>query len=147
MAKSNVPRRSHSPLSEGDYALLADFRSELRKFLHFSKAAAKAAGVHPQQHQAMLIIRGSRERDSVTVGELALKLRVRHHTAVELAGRMEAEGLIRKTVNLADGRQVLIRLTPRSERVLRQLSAAHKAELARVGPALKEILTHLKIIS
>lgn len=138
---------SAAPLSEHDYRLLADFRSELRDFLHFSEDAAKAVGLHPQQHQAMLLICGSPHREAMTVGELAQKLKIRHHTAVELVNRMEAEGLVEKATDPTDGRRVLLRLTPLSEHLLRQLSASHKAELARLGPALKEILTHLGIFS
>ena len=41
-----------------DYAALARFRYELRKFQAFSKAAADQAGLTPQQHQALLTIRG-----------------------------------------------------------------------------------------
>jgi DNA-binding MarR family transcriptional regulator len=135
------------PLSERDYQLLADFRGELRDFLHFSENAAREVGLHPQQHQAMLVICGAPDRDSISVGELAQKLRVRHHTAVELVNRMAAEGLVQKSPDPADGRRVLLRLTSRSQHLLRQLSASHKAELVRLGPALKEILTHLGIFS
>jgi DNA-binding MarR family transcriptional regulator len=141
------PSRRPTALSEADYGLLAAFRQELREFLHFSEHAARAAGVRPQQHQAMLAIRGAPQRDRVTVGELAQKLKIKHHSAVELAARMEAAGLLAKAGDSADRRRVLIRLTARGERALKDLSAAHKAELARIGPALQEILTHLGILS
>jgi DNA-binding MarR family transcriptional regulator len=143
MAKA---RTSHpAPLSEHDYQLLADFRFELREFLHFSEMAAYDAGLHPQQHQALLVVRGSRHPE-VTVGEIALRLKVKPHTAVELINRMAAEGLVRKVADPQDGRRVLLQLTPRSERLLNKLSSAHKTELARVGPALEEILTHLRVL-
>ena len=145
MPKTAQPDSASPDLPDRDYQLLADFRFALREFLHFSEEAAQGAGLHPQQHQALLIVRGSRNPD-VTVGEIADRLKVRPNTAVELINRMEAEGLVRKAADPADGRRVLIQLTPRSDRLLGKLSAAHKAELARVGPALKEILTHLKII-
>jgi DNA-binding MarR family transcriptional regulator len=140
-------RRRSSALSGTDYELLAAFRHELRQFLHFSEQAARAAGVHPQQHQAMLVIRGFPKRDFVTVGELALKLKIKPHSAVGLVARMETAGLVTKAADPDDRRRVLIRTTSRGELALKHLSTAHKAELARVGPALKEILTHLKIIS
>jgi DNA-binding MarR family transcriptional regulator len=142
---SSVPNSS-SALSDDDYRHLADFRSELREFLHFSEAAAYAAGIHPQQHQALLMIRGSPQPDVVTVGELALRLKIKPHTALELVNRMVTENLLTTASDPADGRRVLLRLTRPGERLLGKLSAAHKAELARVGPALKEILTHLQIL-
>ncbi|HWW03374.1 MAG TPA: helix-turn-helix domain-containing protein [Candidatus Acidoferrum sp.] len=36
----------------------------------------------PQQHQALLAIQGFPGRDCVTVGELAERLQLRHHSAV-----------------------------------------------------------------
>ena len=144
MPATRIRNRSSEAFSERDYALLAAFRQELREFLHFSEKAARAAGLHPRQHQALLAVRGYPRRDAVTVGDLAGKLKIRHHTAVELVNRMEAKGLIRKGGDPDDGRRVLVRLTGRGERALEKLSAAHKAELARVGPALKEILSHLQ---
>lgn len=134
-----------APLSEHDYQLLADFRSELRDFLHFSENAAKAVGLHPQQHQALLVICGCSHPDSFTLGELAQRLKIRPHSAVELVNRMEAKGLVRKASDPTDGRRVLLHLTLRSEELLRELSATHKAELVRLAPALKEILTHFEI--
>ncbi len=146
MPTPGTKRRRPTVLSETDYRLLAAFRHKLREFIHFSEKAARAAGVFPQQHQAMLVIRGFPRRDVVTVGELASNLKVKHHSAVELVTRMQREGLVTRSADPDDRRRALIRLTPRSERVLKKLSAAHKAELARVGPALKEILTDLAII-
>jgi len=95
----------------------------------------------------MLAIRGFSKRNFITVGELALKLKIEPHSAAGLVARMETEGLVTKAADPDDKRRVLIRTTPRGDRALRHLSTAHKAELARVGPALKKILTHLEIIS
>ncbi len=35
-----------------------DFRYEIRRFLNFSENVARAAGIEPQQHQALLAIKG-----------------------------------------------------------------------------------------
>jgi DNA-binding MarR family transcriptional regulator len=147
MRKARGTSKGRTPLSGNDYELLASFRQRLREFLHFSENAARSAGVHPQQHQALLAIRGSPGRSFLTVGEIASSLKIRHNSAVELVNRMESEGLVLKVADADDGRRVQIHLTRSSERVLKRLSVAHKAELARVGPALKEILTNLKIAS
>lgn len=139
------PSPSARLLSERDYRLLADFRGELREFLCFSENAAREVGLHPQQHQALLLICGSPGGSSFALGELAHRLKIRHHSAVELVNRMEAKGLVRKAADPADRRRVLLKLTPRSRKLLRELSTSHKAELARLAPALKEILTHFEI--
>ena len=56
-----------SPLLES----LAEFRFELRKFLHFSEEAATAAGLQPQQHQLLLQVAGAREGTPVTIAYAA----------------------------------------------------------------------------
>ena len=120
-------------LSKAEYQLLAAFRYALRRFLHFSEESARAVGIEPQQHQALLAIKGFPERDRVTIGELAERLQVKHHSAVELAGRLVANGLAAREVASADRRQVYLTLTPHGEAVLEQLAAAHREELRRLG--------------
>jgi DNA-binding MarR family transcriptional regulator len=123
------------------YRALADFRYEIRRFLNFSEQAARAAGVEPQQHQALLAIKGLPPGQAATVGTLAERLQIRPHTAVELAIRLERKKLICRSRNDADRREVLLRLTPRGERLLQNLSLSHRAELNSTGPKLLRALT------
>ena len=134
-------------MSKSDYEFMAEFRNTLREFLHFSEGAALAFGVQPQQHQAMLVIRGDPERDFITVSKLAARLQIRHHSAVGLVNRMKIGGLVVKKRDSTDKRKILVRLTPRGKRVLKSLSAIHKTELARIGPVLREVLRNLKAAS
>jgi DNA-binding MarR family transcriptional regulator len=124
--------------------LLADFRHKLREFIYFSEKSARKAGVHPQQHQAMLAIRALPKGASITIGELAAKLKIVHHSAVELVARMAKEGLLIKYADPNDGRRVLLRLTRRSLRAVNLLSRRHKAELVSISPYLKEIFSRLE---
>jgi DNA-binding MarR family transcriptional regulator len=144
MRKPTTPRNALAAVSDADYEHLAAFRHLLREFLRFSEEAALSAGVSPQQHQAMLAIRGFRKRDYLTVGELAEQLKIKHHSAVGLVNRMEADRLVRKSQDRNDRRQVLVGLTAHGGRTLGKLSPAHKAELARIGPALRKILNELQ---
>jgi DNA-binding MarR family transcriptional regulator len=123
-----------------DFRALAEFRRELRNFLAFSEKAAAAAGLTGQQHQALLAIRGLSERGEMSVGELADILGLRHHSAVELVDRLARLRLAARGADAADGRRVLVRLTPLGEEKLHRLSAAHMQELAAIGPALSEML-------
>jgi DNA-binding MarR family transcriptional regulator len=123
-----------------DYEALARFRYELRKFQEFSKAAANKAGLTPQQHQALLTIRGFSSSDPVSVGDLAEFLLIRHHTAVELVDRMTKLGLLSRSVDEADGRRVLVKLTREGQSRLRKLSRIHLEELRAIGPTLTKIL-------
>ena len=124
-----------------DYAALADFRYEIRRFLNFSEFAARAAGIEPQQHQALLAIKGQRAGFDTTVGVLAERMQIRHHSAVELSRRLEARGWIRRTRNGSDRREVQLRLTPRAERLLAKLSVAHRDELRNAEPWLIRALS------
>ncbi len=119
-----------------DYASLARFRFVLRQFLAFSAEQARAAGLEPQQHQLLLSLSGLRPDVPPTIGALANDLLIRHHSAVELVSRMEAKGLVRRDRVASDRRAVLVRLTPRGQKVLRQLAVAHRDELRKTGPAL-----------
>ena len=38
------------------YQSLAEFRYQLRRFLHFSEQAARSVGLEPQQHQLLLTL-------------------------------------------------------------------------------------------
>ena len=123
-------------LSKSQYEMLAAFRYALRQFLHFSEEAAHAAGITPQQHQALLAIKGFPGRDCVTVGELAERLQFRHHSAVGLVDRLVAEKLVSRAPSAQDRRQVFVQLTRRGENVLERLSSAHTEQLKRMGPEL-----------
>jgi DNA-binding MarR family transcriptional regulator len=130
-------------LSKAEYELLASFRYALRQFLRFSEEAARALDIEPQQHQALLAIKGYPERDQITISELAEQLQVKHHSAVGLADRLVANGLAARETAADDRRQVYIMLTERGEAVLEQLAAAHKQELRRLGPEMHALLVRL----
>lgn len=127
-----------------DYGALAQFRHQLRMFLAFGENAAQKVGLPPQQHQAMLAIKGFAGPDLTSIGDLARILLIRHHTAVELASRMTKLGLLTRTVDANDGRRVRLKLTARGERKLEALSTIHLRELREVGPALVNILKQFR---
>ena len=133
-------RRPSRPIAKADYEALAVFRHALRQFLDFSQDAARQAGLAPQQHQALLAIKGYPGRDEVTVKELAERLLLRHHSAVELIDRLEGLGLLRRKPDPEDGRRVRVALTAKAERRLADLSATHLEEIRRLGPSLGMLL-------
>jgi DNA-binding MarR family transcriptional regulator len=123
-----------------DYEALAQFRFQLRRFLSFSEAAARNVGLTPQQHQALLAIKGFSSAESLSVGELAEFLLVRHHTAVELVDRMTKLRLIERITDDDDSRRMLVKLTKKGEQKLRMLSKIHLQELQAASPTLTGIL-------
>jgi len=112
-----------------DYVALARFRHEIRRFQNFSEQAARQAGIEPQQHQVLLAIKGLPAGSDATVGMLADRLLIRHHSAVELSDRLESKGLIRRSRSRSDRRAVILHLTRRGEKVLSRLSLPHRSEL------------------
>lgn len=123
-----------------DYQALAELRYQLRVFVSFSEAAARERGIEPQQHQLLLAIKGLPTGMRPTVRVLAERLRLRHHSVVELIDRLERAGLAARTPSPTDGREILVRVTATGERLLRKLSVAHQAELQTIGPALVQAL-------
>ncbi|MBR0820160.1 MarR family winged helix-turn-helix transcriptional regulator [Bradyrhizobium liaoningense] len=129
-----------SAMREADYTALAQFRYQLRTFLAFSETAAQNAGLTPQQHQALLAIKGLAAPDGASVGDIARFLLIRHHTAVELVDRMAKLKLISREADPQDARRVLVKLTAKGEQKLRSLSRIHLDELGAAAPALAKIL-------
>jgi DNA-binding MarR family transcriptional regulator len=130
-------------LTREQYRELAEFRRQIRRFLHFSETTAKEHGVEPQQHQLLLAVHGLPEDVKPTIREIASSLFIQHHSAVELVNRLERTGAIARHPGTDDKREVLIRLTPAGRAILRKLAMAHRTELERTGP---ELATALKTI-
>jgi DNA-binding MarR family transcriptional regulator len=125
-----------------DYQSLAELRHQIRRFVHFSESAARAAGVEPRQHQLMLAMKGLPKGVRPRISELAERLQIQHHSAVELANRLSTAGYIHRSQG-NDRREVLLALTEKGEKVLQQLSLCHKEELRKQGPALVRTLNKI----
>lgn len=130
-------------ITKAEYEALAEFRYMLRQFLRFSEEAAQEVGLTPQQHQALLAIEGYPGRSQITVGELAERLQIRHHSAVGLIDRLASQELVSRQPSSTDHRQVYVVLTRRGVQLLHRLATAHKEELRRVGPEFRVIMERL----
>jgi DNA-binding MarR family transcriptional regulator len=122
---------------------LAEFRHQIRRFLRFSERAARNAGLEPRQHQLLLALKGLPPNVRPKIAEIAERLQIQHHSAVELVNRLEAGGFVQRERGSQDRREVLLLLTPRGEKVLRELSLHHRTELRSQGPALLDSLQQL----
>jgi DNA-binding MarR family transcriptional regulator len=122
---------------------IAEFRFLLRRFLATSETLARGQGVTPQQHQALLAVAGCPPDTAPSIGYLAERLLVQHHSAVGLVDRLEQQGLLERVPSVRDRRQVLLRLTERGERFLDDLSAAHRQELRQLAPRLVQALSQI----
>jgi len=133
-------------ISAAGYRQLAEFRYRIRQFLHLSEEAARSRGIEPQQHQALLAIKGLPAESRPTIRTLSERLCLRHHSTVELIDRLVQQQAVARRHNEQDRREVLIELTPHGEELLHQLSVLLWQELRVSGPALSEslltVLTH-----
>lgn len=136
----DVHRRKGPALTSADYEALAEFRYGLRKFLAFSEQAALAMGLTPQQHQALLAIKGAPVADSLSIKQIAERLMVRHHTAVGLIDRLVDLGMVTRTTDSTDRRRILVSLTKTGHSTLHGLSTIHVAELKNIRPTLRKLL-------
>jgi DNA-binding MarR family transcriptional regulator len=127
-------------LSIAEYRALAEFRYQIRTFVHFSEEQARAHGLEPQQHQLLLAIKGLPAGKRPTVGELAARLRLKHHSTVELVDRLAANGSVVRRPGKEDKREVIVSLTPSGAALLRKLTLAHRQELDKTGPQLARSL-------
>ena len=135
---------ARTAISDADYARLAELRHALRLFGSFSERAAQAAGLTSTQHQALLAIRGFGRRTPISIGALAERLLIRHHSAVGLVQRLIASGHVARAKDPGDARRVHLVLRSRGEKLLARLTAAHRDELRRIGPLIEELLEGLR---
>lgn len=129
-------------VGDEDYRVLAAFRASLRKFLRVSEDLAHGVGLTPQQHQALLAVRGY-SGGAPSMGQLAERLQIRHNSAVGLVTRLVTQGYVRRDASKIDLRRMHISVTPKGQRVLDELTEAHRIELKRAGPEITLLLTEL----
>ena len=115
------------------------FRTAVRRFDHWSRAAAEEHGLTHTQHQLLLAVRGSLTEGGPTVGEVAEALLVQHHTVTGLVDRVQQLGLVERVRSQVDARRVQLRLTAQGLALLHQLTAVHVAELKELATALHAV--------
>jgi len=125
---------------DSDYEALAEFRYHIRRYLHFSDEAAKAVGLEPNQYQLLLAVKGLPKNVDPTIGVLAERLHLRHHSTVELVNRAEANNLVERA---RSGNYVFVRLTKQGERILQRTVEERLEQLQIAGPLLVNALQQL----
>ncbi len=138
-AAASAKQRDKKTSRAVDYQALAQFRYRLRIFLEFADTNARNVGLTSQQYQALLTIKGLSGKTPMFVGELAGFLLIKHHTAVELVGRMVGLGLLRRTVDASDNRRVLVTLTKKGNLLLRKVAAVNFRHLGASSLTLAKV--------
>jgi len=123
-----------------DYQALADFRYQIRRFLRFSEQTARSTGLEPQQYQLLLAVKGMPDGKRATIGELAERLQLLHHSTVELIDRLTERGFVERRRDEEDQRRALLHITSTGEEILQRLAEASLVELRSKGPMLVQAL-------
>ncbi|HVO94935.1 MAG TPA: MarR family transcriptional regulator [Terriglobales bacterium] len=126
-----------------DYQAMAELRYQIRCFLRFSENAARESGIEPQQQQLLLAVKGLPDDLKPTIGVLAERMQLQHHSTVGLIDRLVERGLLVRLRATDDKRQVLIKLSRDGEQCLRKLALHHLHELRTVGPKFAKVLQAL----
>jgi DNA-binding MarR family transcriptional regulator len=128
------------------YEGLAGFRYALRRFLTFSEAATRAAGITPQQYQALLVIKAD-PAGAIMIKDLADQMLLQHHSTVQLVDRLVNAELVERRHSPTDRRTVLVAMTETGAELLEQLASCHVKELLKQEPLLAEALRQLRRIA
>lgn len=121
-------------LTQDQLTMLFTFRRAVLAFLKWSEHRLRRIGLTPQQYLLLLALRVSPEPPRV--GVLAEELLIAGNSALELVGRAEVLGLVRRDRDPADQRAVRVSLTERGQALIGELAADHLAELERAALAL-----------
>jgi DNA-binding MarR family transcriptional regulator len=136
--------RNHGPSLElAHLRRMAEFRYQLRRFLHVSQMATEQMGLRPQQYQMLQCVVGMPDGMEPTIANVAKRMLLKHNSAVELVDRAIEKDLLRRSGDALDHRRILLRVTPQGERILASLAAIHTRELEQSGPELVRALDHV----
>ena len=105
--------------------------------------ATPSAGLPPQQHQALLTIKGHAGPAPMSVGALAEQLLIAPQTATELVNRLAEAGLVVRMTDAGDRRRQALALTDKAEALLNSLTVVHLREIRQLAPALIDLLQTL----
>lgn len=126
-----------------EYRALAELRYRIRHFLQEGDAAARRSNLEPQQYLLLLTIRGLPSDAASTIGTLAERVALKHHSTVELIDRLQARGLVRRSRSAADRREVLVSLSTRGKKLVERVAQQRLGELQAGGEALAEAINLL----
>jgi DNA-binding MarR family transcriptional regulator len=131
-------------LGEGDYEALANLRYSIRRFRQFSAKEADKLGLTPQQHQALLAIKGLPTARQMTARMLTERLLIARKLADGLIEQLVDEGYIEAGPSTTGRSRQVIRLTRKGEDILDRLASAHLFEIRKMAPELMQALRVLQ---
>ncbi len=124
-----------------DFHALAEFHYLIRRFVKLiPNRSTGAIAFGSLQHQLLLNIRGLPRELRPTIGTLAERMQIRHHSAVELIKRSVELGLVERRPDKVDRRQVTVHLTSKGNRLASEIAQRDSNELNTGGHELFRVL-------
>lgn len=114
----------------------------VRFFRRILKEEANARDLTQAQYNALRQMLADGEQ---RMSELAHQLELTNGAATGLVERLEARGLVVRTVAPDDARGVMVRVTPEGERVVDEVLAAIKVAIARALTSLSVAERHMAV--
>jgi DNA-binding MarR family transcriptional regulator len=119
---------------------VAQFRVELRRFLHRHEQISRAGGLTPQRYLLLLVVKGAPDgSERARLTDLAERLLLDRTTVTELVARAEAAGLLRRERAADDRRSVYVRLTDEGEDRLTRVLEGTDADRRALATAFEEL--------
>lgn len=131
-------------ITAGEYRALAELLYCIQRFVHDADTAARQAGLSPQHYLMMLAIRGLPLSGADTIGTLAEREALRHHSAVELIDRLEERGYVRRSRGQKDRRLVMVSLLWSEEWLLEEVVRRRLGELHSNGRWLVQTIDQIR---
>ena len=138
--RATVRARSRSD-KQGYFRNVAEARHVLRKAFRIIEEHARAAGIDPLAHQALIQIYGS-EENRLRVKDLADRLDISQAFTSSLVGALAERGLVSRTRGAGDQRETLVSVTEAAIDLLTAIDTAVQADVdaftAGLSPGEKE---------
>lgn len=129
-----------APSIDSEVERVASFRTQLRRFLRKTEAAASQAGLTSERYDLLLMIRASdRNGEGIRMTELHELLQLQQTAVSELVKRTEQAGLIDRRPSRSDGRSWLLRLTPEGERRLIEVFDSLREDRGQLSAVFQEL--------
>ena len=111
----------------------AEIQYAITRILRATRHAVRASGLTRRQYELLLMLKTFPGGAQPSIGDLAKRLGIRHHSAVGLADRLERRGLARRR---RIRRQVILEATPKGATAVQAIVFAERQYLRTIAPAL-----------
>jgi len=137
----NTNNNNNKDLSE---EILITLRKIARAMSIYSKSLDKHYGLTSPQ---LLILHELFQTDQMAIGEIARKISLSQATVTDILDRLEAKGLVLRTKNSLDRRQVLIKITSNGRNIINKKPSLLQKEFLLEFNQLQKWEQHLLLSS